>query len=142
MRLWSIDFKLLDSKGLVALWRETLLAKNVLEDNTVGYKNHPQLIRFKESSDPVGYIHYYLSLIYKESVRRGYNFNKSKFNEIDNLSKINVTSGQIEFEFNHLQNKLKVRDEIRFNLNLELHQVLSNELFNIIPGEVESWEIV
>jgi|GEM_PF-3323161 len=31
MRIWSIHPCYLDSKGLVALWRETLLAKNVLE---------------------------------------------------------------------------------------------------------------
>lgn len=142
MRLWSIDFKLLDSKGLVALWRETLLAKNVLEGNTVGYKNHPQLLRFKESPDPAEYINYYLSLIYKESQVRGYNFNSSKFRATGELSRLNVTSGQIEFELNHLQNKLKVRDRDRFLANLKLEDLRSNNLFKVIPGEVESWEKV
>ena len=46
MRLWTINFKYLDAKGLVALWREALLAKNVLAGLTKGYKNHPQLDRF------------------------------------------------------------------------------------------------
>jgi hypothetical protein len=32
MRIWSLHPKYLDSKGLVALWRESLLAKNVLRD--------------------------------------------------------------------------------------------------------------
>jgi hypothetical protein len=48
MRLWSIHPKYLDSKGLVALWRESLLALKVLEGNTKGYKNHSQLNRFKQ----------------------------------------------------------------------------------------------
>ena len=41
MRIWSIHPKYLDTKGLVTLLRETLLAKNVLKDKTKMYKNHP-----------------------------------------------------------------------------------------------------
>ena len=51
MRLWSVHPKYLDSKGLVALWREALLAKQVLEGGTKGYRNHPQLDRFKKSGE-------------------------------------------------------------------------------------------
>nr|WP_243687290.1 pyrimidine dimer DNA glycosylase/endonuclease V [Methanobacterium formicicum] len=47
MRLWSLHPKYLDVKGLVALWREGLLARAVLKGKTKGYTNHPQLIRFK-----------------------------------------------------------------------------------------------
>lgn len=36
MRIWSIHPKYLDTKGLVALWRETLLAKHVLEEEQKG----------------------------------------------------------------------------------------------------------
>ncbi|WP_223209021.1 pyrimidine dimer DNA glycosylase/endonuclease V [Pyrococcus furiosus] len=39
--LWSLHPKYLDSKGLVALWREGLLAKKVLEGKTRSYRNHP-----------------------------------------------------------------------------------------------------
>jgi len=60
MRLWSIKFEYLDSKGIVALWREALLAKKVLEGKTKGYRNHPQLIRFKEQPDPLSAINAYL----------------------------------------------------------------------------------
>ena len=41
MKLWSIHPKYLDAKGLVALWREALLAQKVLDGKTEGYKNHP-----------------------------------------------------------------------------------------------------
>lgn len=47
MRIWSLHPKYLDTKGLVALWRETLLAQHVLSGKTKRYKNHPQLARFK-----------------------------------------------------------------------------------------------
>ena len=43
MRLWSIHPRYLDSMGLVALWREALLAQAVLRGETKGYKFHPQL---------------------------------------------------------------------------------------------------
>ena len=47
MRLWTLHPKYLDRQGLVAVWREGLLAQAVLHSNTKGYKNHPQLDRFR-----------------------------------------------------------------------------------------------
>ena len=78
MRLWSLHPCYLDSVGLTACWRESLLAKKVLQNKTKGYKNHPQLYRFKEFSDPLKAIDIYLSEIYNEAKRRGYNYDKSK----------------------------------------------------------------
>jgi hypothetical protein len=43
MRLWSLHPCHLDAKGLVALWREGLLAQKVQACETNGYRNHPQL---------------------------------------------------------------------------------------------------
>lgn len=70
MRLWTIHPKYLDARGLVALWRETLLAQKVLQGDTKGYKNHPQLIRFNEQTDPVAHLATYLRFIHLEAVRR------------------------------------------------------------------------
>ncbi len=36
MRLWSLHPRYLDAKGLVALWREALLAQAVLKGQTKG----------------------------------------------------------------------------------------------------------
>ncbi len=72
MRIWSLHPKYLDTKGLLALWRETLLAKCVLEGKTKGYKNHPQLFRFKQMKQPLHAINHYLSEIYKEAALRNY----------------------------------------------------------------------
>jgi len=94
MRLWSLHPKYLDSKGLVALWREALLAKNVLEGKTKGYKNHPQLLRFKELNDPVGGINQYLTAVYEEALERGYHFNRSKISFDHSPTKIHVTKGR------------------------------------------------
>jgi hypothetical protein len=78
MRIWSLHPKYLDTMGLVALWRETLLAKHVLEGRTTGYRNHPQLTRFKNSKSPVERINQYLAEIYLEASNRSYLFNKEK----------------------------------------------------------------
>ncbi len=51
MRLWSLHPSHLDSRGLVALWREALLAQKVLRGLTRGYKHHPQLARFRSPKD-------------------------------------------------------------------------------------------
>ena len=141
MRIWSLHPKYLDAKGLVALWRETLLAKKVLENKTKGYKNHPQLLRFK-ASYPVNAINFYLKEVYLEALRRKYNFDKSKFDEVIFTEKIDVTTGQVEFEQNHLLNKLQVRDKNKFQQLLKLSKFEIHPLFNLVKGEIEIWEKV
>ena len=114
MRIWSIHPKYLDAKGLVALWRETLLAKKVLENKTKGYRNHPQLERFKRSENPVNNINLYLNYVYVEAGRRNYSFDKTKVNLNSKPSTIIVTQGQIDYEIGHLKNKLMNRDPKKF----------------------------
>ncbi len=140
MRLWSIHPKYLDSKGLVALWREALLAQKVLQNETKGYRNHPQLIRFKNTDNPLGAICTYLDEIHQESLKRGYNFNKSKIHSNRCTSKIKVTKGQLNYEFLHLKKKLKIRD---FNAYQKIRAIKNPEpsqIFNIVDGGIESWE--
>ena len=141
MRIWSLSPQYLDAKGLVALWRETLLAKAVLEGKTIGYKNHSQLIRFKALENPVLAINHYLAEVYKEATFRGYNFDASKFSTKDTIcQQLFVTQGQLEYEFKHLQNKLITRDPAKFAHNNNLTELTTHPLFKIISGNVESWE--
>ena len=102
MRLWSIHPCYLDAKGFVALWREALLAQKVLLGNTKGYKNHPQLVRFKNIHNPTGAIASYLRCVIDEADKRGYNFDRSKIIKKSTSFKIPVTIGQVEYEFKHL----------------------------------------
>ncbi len=142
MRLWSIDFRYLDSKGLVALWRESLLAKNVLENKTKGYKNHPQLIRFNDSADELIAINTYLYYIYLEACTRNYHFKKTKidFSKVDLTLKLIVSRGQLDYEFEHLLAKLAKRDEDKFLLYKNEHDILASPIFEIVEGKVASWE--
>lgn len=142
MRIWSLHPSLLDTKGLVALWRETLLAQKVLLNETTGYKNHPQLHRFKTSNNPIGAIATYLCFIADEADLRGYNFNRDKIHQERLTSKIEVTLGQVEYEFAHLLNKLKVRDIDRYNKHITQQTLLTHPMFVIVKGEIEPWEIL
>jgi hypothetical protein len=140
MRLWSIHPKYLDSKGLVALWREALLAKKVLQDNTKGYKHHPQLARFQQHKFPVACINNYLRSVWIEANQRGYSFNK---NLIDNNKKINlipVSSGQLLFEIKHLRKKLKTRNKDHFKIISGIKVPVPHPLFSVRKGPVESWK--
>ena len=109
MRIWSIHPKYLDTKGLVALWRETLLAKHVLEGKTKGYRNHPQLDRFKHTDKPIESINEYLATVYNEALTRNYNFDKEKINWNFEPSILQVTTGQMEFEKKHLLTILNIK---------------------------------
>lgn len=142
MRIWSVHPKYLDAKGIVALWRETLLAKNVLEGNTKGYKNHPQLIRFKAVEKPLEAINQYLAEVWDEATRRGYNFDRNKIDFGFKKIKIEVTTGQMQYEFNHLLKKLEQRDPKRFKQVENLKMVDCAEIFEVKEGEIEKWEII
>ncbi len=140
MRLWSIHPKYLDVKGIVALWRETLLAKNVLEGNTKGYKNHPQLKRFKKYENPISAINQYLYEIYIEAKSKGYNFDKNKCKNLNLKKAIYVTDKQVEYEFEHLKRKLKTRNPEKFNEIKNIKNIEIHSLFKIKKGEIATWE--
>lgn len=142
MRLWSIHPQYLDAKGLVALWRETLLAQNVLLGKTKGYKNHPQLIRFKNTNNPSAAIANYLRAVAEEADSRGYHFDKSKIVDMVFDDKIPVTSGQVQYEFRHLLKKLQIRDQHLYEKFKECAEIELHPLFYRVTGDAEDWEIV
>ncbi len=142
MRLWSLHPKYLDRKGLLALWREGLLAQKVLAGKTKGYKNHPQLIRFKNSNNPLGLIGLYLLEVAKEAKKRGYSFDTSKIQQICKKTKqrLPVTRGQVVYEFELLCCKLKKRDKRKYEQNKNKKHIETNKIFRVVPGDVEKWE--
>jgi len=131
---------MLDDKGLVAVWREGLLARKVLEGKTKGYKNHPQLERFRKSRNPVGVVNSYLYFVFLEAKRRGFCFDKGKIYQIPFYKKIiPVTRGQMEFELKHLYSKIKKRAP-EFLEQLQKKSLRCNSVFFVIDGAVEKWE--
>jgi hypothetical protein len=140
MRLWTLHPKYLDRQGLLAVWREGLLAQAVLQGKTRGYKNHPQLDRFKSHPDPLGAIGYYLREVYTEAKKRGYKFDAAKIGSHTAPQAIRTTSGQLEFESKHLHSKLETRSRTDFNILAGISNLDPHPLFHIIKGDVEDWE--
>lgn len=140
MRLWTLHPRYLDRQGLLAVWREGLLAQTVLQGKTRGYKNHPQLVRFKQHPNPLGAIAFYLSIIQEEATKRGYHFDSTKFDPTRRPVPIQVNSGQLDFEISHLQRKLRLRSQEDYAALCKVEHFDSHPLFRIVPGKTESWE--
>lgn len=140
MRLWSLHPCYLDAKGLIALWREALLARAVLMDRTRGYRHHPQVERFRRCPDPVAAINGYLRAVYEESRRRGYRFDGGKLAECVGCAPIPVTAGQMRYELDHLKRKLKARDRAGYGRISSVRLPKPHPLFEVVGGGVEAWE--
>lgn len=140
MRIWTLHPKYLDTKGIVALWREALLARAVLHGETVGYQHHPQLMRFRAHPAPLDAINTYLSGVLIEAQRRGYSFDALKVTQNLTQIPIDCTDEQLHYEWEHLLNKLKVRDPALFERWHAIATPDPHPLFRIVPGPIEPWE--
>lgn len=140
MRIWSLHPQQLDRAGLIACWRETLLAQAVLAGRTKGYRNHPQLERFRAQVDPLASVGAYLSGLAAEADRRGYRFDRTRIiDQTDAVEPIAVTQGQLDLEWAHLGVKLAARSPDDAARWAESSPV-PHPLFVAVPGDVESWE--
>lgn len=140
MRLWSIHPEYLDSRGLVALWREALLAQAVLRGRTKGYRRHPQLSRFRAESDPPAFIAAYLKAVHDEAAGRGYRFDAGRIASPGAAGRIRVTDGQIAFEWEHLMDKLADRAPELHGRWASVATPRPHPLFRVVEGGVADWE--
>ena len=140
MRIWSLHPRYLDARGLVALWREALLAQAVLRGKTKGYRHHPQLQRFQSHASPVGCIGEYLRGVHEEAGARGYSFAAKKITPARALGGLTVTRGQLELEWRHLLKKLSTRDPERFARMRKVKRPRPHPLFRVVGGGVAPWE--
>lgn len=139
MRLWSLHPSLLDRMGLLALWREGLLAQKVLLGKTTGYRFHPQLKRFQATRNPVAAIGTYLWAVVDEACMRGYTFDASKIAVKRRAIAIPVTRGQLEFEREHLKKKLRLRDPGKAS-ELSKAMLRTHPMLRVVDGDIEAWE--
>ena len=140
MRLWTLHPRYLDAKGLVAAWREALLAQKVLSGLTSGYRHHPQLIRFRLHPQPLQAMGVFLTGLAEEAEQRGYHFDTTRILQPETVNQIEETDGQLLFEWIHLQEKLKKRAPA---LYCQFHGIImpeSHPLFHIVSGEIREWE--
>ena len=142
MRLWTLHPKYLDALGLVALWREGLLARAVLKRETKGYRHHPQLARFRAHRSPIVAINAYLMAVLVEAEARGYAFDRKKIGPLRRRVRLKATRGQLAFERRHLLAKLRVRSPQLYRVRRRLAAFQPHPLFRIVSGGVEGWERV
>lgn len=140
MRLWSLHPQYLDRQGLTALWREGLLARAVLLGRTRGYVHHPQLQRFRAQPDPVAALDAYLATVVDEAVTRGYRYDRSKLGAVTELPRIEVSQGQLDFEWQHLMGKLSRRSPDRHDAQQAHAGPLCHPCFERVPGPIADWE--
>ena len=127
----------------MALWREALLAREVLRGNTRGYRHHPQLDRFRAHSAPISAINAYLAAVYAEASERGYSFDRSKLAPVRRSVRLTTTTGQLAYEGQHLGRKLRARNRAsyrRFVDRCSTHHLRAHPLFRVVPGVVQEWE--
>jgi hypothetical protein len=140
MRLWSIHPRYLDARGLVALWREALLAQAVLRGRTRGYRYHPQLQRFVTSSAPRAAIARYLRAVQAEALRRGYRFDARKIGHSRPIEPLPVTRGQLRYEMQHLRRKLRVRAPAWLARLPATAVPQAHPDFRVMRGGIAPWE--
>ena len=142
MRIWTLHPQYLDPQGLVALWRESLLAQAVLRGQTRGYRHHPQLHRFQQQPAPRSAINSYLAGILSEADSRGYSFDARKVGPIRSRALITSTQGQLQYEWQHLLQKLRVRSPAQYRRLRDVADPLPHPVFRIVAGPVAPWERV
>lgn len=140
MRLWTLHPKYLDSQGLVAVWREALLAQKVLAGATRGYRSHPQLTRFRAHLDPLAAIAAYLRGVYAEALQRDYSFDASKIRSDETAGPLKATRGQLLYEWDHLLRKLQTRSPALYEAHQAVEEPEAHPLFEIAPGPIAEWE--
>lgn len=142
MRLWTIHPRYLDPQGLVALWRESLLARAVLRGQTRGYRHHPQVSRFLAHPSPRYAINAYLAAVHMEATRRGYEFDAGKIGPVRPVQPMLTTTGQVQYEWQHLLKKLTVRNPQLCDRWRGIRVPRCHPLFGRVQGPPEPWERV
>ena len=140
MRLWTLHPRYLDPQGLVALWREALLARAVLRGDTRGYRQHPQLERFRAHPAPRSCINAYLATVHAEATARGYRFDRSKVGPVRPIAQLLATTGQLAHEWQHLLRKLAQRSRVLHQRWGAVAAPECHPLFQLQSGPVAAWE--
>ena len=166
MRLWSVHARHLDTVGLVACWREALLAQRVLTGTTRGYRRHAQLERFLPGSAlaaesrgtgpdallgaagpddgwPGDLIVAYLHALADEASARGHSYDVARIaGPRPDVGPVPVTDGQVAHEWALLSRKLAGRSPAVLERWAGVVVPDVHPLFVVVPGPVARWERV
>lgn len=71
---------------------------------------------------------------------RGYAFDKSKIKAASEPATLMVTNGQLDYEWAHLMNKLRMRNAALHQKWHEIGTPAPHPMFEVCVGPIESWE--
>ena len=144
MRLWSIHPRYLDRIGLVALRRESLLARKVLAGEAKENVNHPRLNRFGRHVQTLKAVGDFPAAAREEALNRGYSLDTKKIRTCGSGDKIKLKRRQIEYEFELLLGRLEERTPQKYRALrvVKKEEIEADPLFDIIPGGIEQRERV
>ena len=84
-----------------------------------------------------------MRLVLIESEKRGYHFDKTKLPvQCIPVDFIMESQGQLDYEWQHLLKKLRVRNPDRFRSVSNVKSPDPNPIFRIVPGGISSWESI
>jgi hypothetical protein len=81
----------------------------------------------------------YLAVVHAEAEARGYAFDRSKVGPVREVALIPVATGQIDYEWRHLLQKLAIRNPLLYAERRDSIPTC-HPLFLPHPGPVASWE--
>lgn len=86
-------------------------------------------------------IGFYLYHVYAEAASRGYNFAVDKILVVPTeITPIEISEGQIRFEFELLRSRLRTRDPERCERLSGTAEIEPHPIFIVVSGNIEPWE--
>jgi hypothetical protein len=82
----------------------------------------------------------YLWAVHDEATRRRYTFDSTKIAGSRQPVSLNMTEGQLRFEYQHLKEKLRRRDPEWLRGMQRSQQITPHPLFVVVAGDIEPWE--
>lgn len=149
MRIWSFHPKYLDKQGLSRAINEGIAGNKALRKTGEGYppswEKHSQLERFKTTAIPGIYSQLYLDRLFMIKYNSWMLETNQEpfFDDIENpYPKLKVTIGQLKYEWQRYLKKISKRSPKLYEELKSIELPEPHPLFNIIDGDVESWEKV
>ena len=84
----------------------------------------------------------YKRQVQTEAATREYRFDASKILSERSAEPIPVTRGQLDYEWQHLLAKLRLRDPSMLQQFVDLSQPEAHPLFKCVPGLVAEWAVL
>jgi hypothetical protein len=111
--------------------------------DTRGWRNHPQLDRFKDHSETMDAIGFYPLKIREEASFRGHSYDGSKIRRpINRVALTSITTGQLLYEFSLLLERTRLRMPAWHEKLREVYDLpKAYPLFEVVEGDVGRWEV-